>query len=58
MTQRKGIILAGGSSTHDSLPDAASFICTLQKRQGLQVCAAPKRLPLPRSGLTQSRFKS
>jgi glucose-1-phosphate thymidylyltransferase len=26
------------TGTHDSLLDAASFICTLQKRQGLQVC--------------------
>jgi glucose-1-phosphate thymidylyltransferase len=26
------------TGTHDSLLDAASFISTLQKRQGLQVC--------------------
>ena len=31
------------TGTHDSLLDAASFICTLQKRQGLQV-ACPEEI--------------
>ena len=33
----KGIVLAGGSGTHDSLAEASIYIETVDKRQGLKV---------------------
>ena len=33
----KGIVLAGGSGTHDSLAEASIYIETVEKRQGLKV---------------------
>jgi glucose-1-phosphate thymidylyltransferase len=33
----KGILLAGGSGAHESSPEAADFIKTLEKRQGLKM---------------------
>ncbi len=33
----KGIILAGGSGTHESLLEASMYIQTIEKRQGLKV---------------------
>ena len=33
----KGIVLAGGSGTHDTLADASIFIETLEKRTGCKI---------------------
>ncbi|QPN38589.1 hypothetical protein I5080_24265 [Salmonella enterica] len=33
----KGIILAGGSGTHDSLIEASTFVQTVEKRQGFKI---------------------
>ena len=33
----KGIVLAGGSDTHDSLAEASTFVEFIEERQGLKV---------------------
>jgi glucose-1-phosphate thymidylyltransferase len=44
------------TGTHDSLLDAASFICTLQKRQGLQV-ACPEEIAFSQGWIDAAKIQ-
>ncbi len=52
----KGIVLAGGSGTHDSLAEASIYIETVEKRQGLKV-ASLEEIALQKGWITAERLR-